>query len=89
MYPLPWLFDPLRPQRHLLSDETDPFNRAPLTESMLQPGDSAALPAAAMRAHLTRVFCADLELLERIQAYKQSKAVSAKASTATDDVYSS
>jgi len=36
-----------------------------------------------------RVFCADLELLERIQACKQGKAVSAKASTAADDVYSS
>lgn len=30
-------------QRHLLSDETDPFNRAPLTESMLQPGTSTRL----------------------------------------------
>lgn len=24
--------------RHLLNDETDPFNRAPLTEDMLEPG---------------------------------------------------
>jgi hypothetical protein len=71
----------------LLSDETDPFNRAPLTESMLQPGGRSCLLFLRFSAFSLFLFT-DLELLERIQAYKRSKA-KASADLLSSDVYSS
>ena len=74
-----------------MSDETDPFNRAPLTESMLQPGVVAAVPAISSLVFVLShsFFFTDLELLERIQAYKRSKATASADLLSSDHVYSS
>ena len=65
--------------QHLLSDETDPFNRSKLTVDMLVPGMRDTRPRRALvlkllcplsHSQLKLCPCIDTELKEKIQAWK-------------------
>lgn len=58
--------------RHLLNSQTDPFNRQPLTEDELIPGEN--FNTKILEKYFTsNFFLSDPELKERIAAWKAEK----------------
>jgi len=55
-------------QRHLLSDNSDPFTRAPLTEDMLIPNTGNEMRYKQKKEKLTSSSCSK-ELKEKIEQY--------------------